>query len=156
MIAFITCKSNLIPLLEGLCSSNTCRFEFSGLLSFCWNRTNDLGINIPALLPSNLFFPFLAAVQWQNPIFPASKHVFPPEFCHCAAGLQTQVPKLCTDLDLSFLYILICEHIASSLGKIISQRSAFAFCSPARALAISFPRQDYVYKTFLESFHVHI
>jgi len=23
------------------------------------------------------------------------------EFCHCAAVLQTQVPKLCTDLDLS-------------------------------------------------------
>ena len=29
MIAFITCNSNLVPLLEGLCSSNPCRFEFS-------------------------------------------------------------------------------------------------------------------------------
>jgi len=29
------------------------------------------------------------------------------EICHCAAVLQTQVPKLCTDLDLSLLYILI-------------------------------------------------
>jgi len=28
-------------------------------------------------------------------------------FCHCVAVLQTQVPKLCTDLDLSLLYILI-------------------------------------------------
>jgi len=28
-------------------------------------------------------------------------------FCHCAAVLQTQVPKLCTDLDLSLLYISI-------------------------------------------------
>jgi len=27
-------------------------------------------------------------------------------FCHCAAVLQTQVPKLCIDLDLSLLYIL--------------------------------------------------
>ena len=26
---------------------------------------------------------------------------------HCAAVLQTQVPKLCTDLDLGLLYILI-------------------------------------------------
>jgi len=26
---------------------------------------------------------------------------------HCASVLQTQVPKLCTDLDLSLLYILI-------------------------------------------------
>jgi len=29
------------------------------------------------------------------------------EFCHCAAILQTQIPKLCTNLDLSLLYILI-------------------------------------------------
>jgi len=29
MIAFITCKSNLVPLLEGLCTSNPCRSEFS-------------------------------------------------------------------------------------------------------------------------------
>jgi len=28
-------------------------------------------------------------------------------FCHCAADLQTQVPKLCTDPDLGLLYILI-------------------------------------------------
>ena len=29
IIAFITFNSNLVPLLEGLCSSNPCRFEFS-------------------------------------------------------------------------------------------------------------------------------
>jgi len=29
MIAFITCNNNLVPLLEGLCSSNPCRIEFS-------------------------------------------------------------------------------------------------------------------------------
>ena len=27
--------------------------------------------------------------------------------CHCAAVLQEQVPKLCTELDLSLLYILL-------------------------------------------------
>jgi len=32
---------------------------------------------------------------------------FFPRFCHRAAVLQTQVPKLCTDLDLGLLYILI-------------------------------------------------
>jgi len=32
---------------------------------------------------------------------------FSPGFCHCTAVLQTQVPKLCTALDLGFLYILI-------------------------------------------------
>ena len=28
-------------------------------------------------------------------------------FCHCTSVLQAQKPKLCADLDLSFLYILI-------------------------------------------------
>ena len=46
--SFITSNSHLILLLEGLCSSNPCRFEFS-FLSFCRNRTNDLGIDSPAL-----------------------------------------------------------------------------------------------------------
>jgi len=44
------------------------------------------------------------------------------------------------------------EHIANSLGKIISQRSAFAFRNPARALAAGLPRQDHVSKTTDESF----
>ena len=34
MIAFITCKSSLVPLLEGLCTSNPCRFEFSVFFEF--------------------------------------------------------------------------------------------------------------------------
>ena len=75
---------------------------------------------------------------------------------HCAAVLQTQVPKLCTDLDLGLLYIVIYqEHIANSLGKIISYRSAFAFRSSARALAAGLPRQDHVYKTTNESIRFH-
>ena len=41
--AFITWNSNLVPLLEGLCSSNPCRFEFSIFFwGFCRNRT-DVG-----------------------------------------------------------------------------------------------------------------
>jgi hypothetical protein len=47
------------------------------------------------------------ASQWQNPIFPASKHVFFLGSRHCASVLQTQVQKLCTDLNLRLLYILI-------------------------------------------------
>ena len=54
MIAFITCKSSLVPLLEGLCTSNPCRFEFSVFLSFCRNRTDDLRIDSPALRPTEL------------------------------------------------------------------------------------------------------
>ena len=40
---------------------------------------------------------------WEKTCFDAGNI----KFCHCAAVLQTQVPKLCTDLDLSLLYILI-------------------------------------------------
>jgi len=34
MIAFITCNSNLVPVLDGLSSSNPCRFEFSVFFDF--------------------------------------------------------------------------------------------------------------------------
>jgi len=34
MIAFITCNSNLVPVLEVLCSSNPCRLEVSGFWIF--------------------------------------------------------------------------------------------------------------------------
>ena len=46
MIVFITFKSSLVPLIEGLCSSNPCACEFS---DFRRNRTDDLGINSPSL-----------------------------------------------------------------------------------------------------------
>jgi len=42
MIAFITFKSSLVPLLEGLWSSISWEFEVSG---FRRNRTDDLGID---------------------------------------------------------------------------------------------------------------
>ena len=54
MVAFITCNSNLVPFLEDLCGSNPCRFGFSIFLSFYWNRSDDLGINSPALWPTEL------------------------------------------------------------------------------------------------------
>ena len=49
MIAFITFKSSLIPLFEGLWSSNSWEFELSG---FRRNRTDDLGIDSPSLWPT--------------------------------------------------------------------------------------------------------
>ena len=54
MIAFITCKSSWVPLLEARCTSNPYRFEFSVFLSFCRNRTDDLRISSPALWPTEL------------------------------------------------------------------------------------------------------
>jgi len=57
--------------------------------------------------------------QWQNPIFLASKHVFFfLGFCHRACVLETQVPKLCTDLYFSLLYILILGTYSKFARKI--------------------------------------
>ena len=49
MIAFITFKSGLVPLFEGLWSSNSWEFELSG---FRRNRTDDLRIDSPSLWPT--------------------------------------------------------------------------------------------------------
>ena len=49
MIAFITFKSSLVPLLEGGWSSISWEFEVSG---FRRNWTNDLGIDSPSLWPT--------------------------------------------------------------------------------------------------------
>jgi len=76
-------------------------------------------------------------------------------FCHCAVVLQTQVPKLCTDLDLGLLYILILGTYSKFAQKKIPYRSAFAFHSSARALAAGLPCQGHVYKTTDESFRFH-
>jgi len=39
-------------------------------------------------------------------------------FCHCASVLQAQVPKLCTDLDLSLFYNLILGTYSKLARKI--------------------------------------
>jgi len=39
-------------------------------------------------------------------------------FCHCTSGLKAQVPKQCTDLDLSLLYILILGTLSKFERKI--------------------------------------
>ena len=43
---------------------------------------------------------------------------FFPGICHCASVLQVQVPKLCTDLDLILLYILILGTYSKFTRKI--------------------------------------
>ena len=57
MMAIIICNSSFVPLLKGLRRSNPCKFESRlSFLSFCRNRTDDLGINSPALWPIELVF----------------------------------------------------------------------------------------------------
>ena len=45
-IAFITCNSNLVPLFEGLCSSNPCRLEFSVLWVFAGIEPTTSGLTV--------------------------------------------------------------------------------------------------------------
>jgi len=47
MIAFITYNSSLIPLLEGLCSSNPCRFELSVFWVFAGIKPTTSGLTVP-------------------------------------------------------------------------------------------------------------
>jgi len=54
---------------------------------------------------------------------------FSPGSRHCAAVLQTQVPKLCTDLNLSLFYILI-----------LGTYSKFAWENNFLALGVCFPQ----------------
>ena len=44
--SFITGNSNLLPLLEGLCSSNKCRFEFSILSVFAGIEPTSSGLTV--------------------------------------------------------------------------------------------------------------
>jgi len=97
---------------------------------------------------------------------------------HCASVLQTQVPTLCTNLDLGLIYILILgtfskfarENNFLALGVCFSFFLGFWFWvsktrpnhwtkqmenSPARALAASLPRQDHVFYTTDESSRFH-
>jgi len=74
MIAFITSNSSLVPLIEGLCSSNP--FEFSG---FTRNRTDDLGIKSPSLWPTepHLHVSSLRALLQKNTIHQVFKSLPP-------------------------------------------------------------------------------
>jgi len=76
-------------------------------------------------------------------------------FCHCATVLQTQVPKLCTDLGLSLLYILTLGTYSKFARK--NHFLALGVClpQPCSSLAACLPRQHHVYKTTDESFRFH-
>ena len=47
IVAFITWNSNLVPLLEGLCTSNPCRFQFSGFWVFAGIEPTTSGLTVP-------------------------------------------------------------------------------------------------------------
>jgi len=103
------------------------------------------------------------AAKCEIPIFFCGQNTFFFRSRHCAAVLSfSQVPKKCTDLDLGLLYILILGTYSKFTRKInflapgvCFPQPAFAFRSPARALAAGLPRQDHVCSTTDESFRFH-
>jgi len=101
------------------------------------------------------FWTWRTAAQWQNPIFPASKHVFPPGGATALLfSKRKSISFVSTWMPISSTF-WYWEHIANSLWEIIFQRLAFAFRSLARALAAGLPCQDHVYSTTDKSFRFH-
>ena len=78
-----------------------------------------------------------AAAQWQNSIF-LRRNTFFGGRRHFALVLQTQVPKLCTALDLSLLYILILGTYSKFARK--NKFLALGVCFPHRALFERWPQ----------------
>jgi len=89
MIAFITGNSNVVPLLEGLCSCNPCRFEFS-LFWVLAGIDDDLEINSPALWPTELVWHRLG--YWNESFF--GNFWGPPNFSSSCDNNHTYVKHL--------------------------------------------------------------
>jgi len=103
--------ANLRPALEQGCGKQT-----PSARKFLFSRKSPLRIGSPNASPEVVHRPTsqsplhfyirkIQQIRSKKACFDAGKI----GFCHCAAVLQTQVPKLCTDLDPSpsLLYILI-------------------------------------------------
>jgi len=76
------------------------------------------------------------AKSWKKTCFDVGKL----GFCHCASVLQTQVPKLCTTLDLGLLYILIFGTYSKFARK--NNFLALGVCFPHLCSSRRWP-QDY-------------
>ena len=74
---------------------------------------------------------------------------------HCATVFFKQVPKKCTYIDLSLLYVLKLETYSKFARKNNCLALGVCFRRHARALAACLPRQDHVYNTTDKSFRFH-
>jgi len=77
------------------------------------------------------------------------------ETWHCAAFLFSQVPKKCTNLELSLPYNLTLGTYSKFTQEIKFLAPGFCFPQPCSALSASLLRQDHVYRTTNESFGFH-
>jgi len=71
----------------------------------------------------------------------------------CVAAFFLQVPKLCLDLDPTFLYILMSKTYSSLVWE--NELPALASSSHAQALAACLPRQDHVWILSDELIRMH-
>ena len=79
---------------------------------------------------------------------------FPP-FWHCATVLFSQVPKKCTDLEFSLLYILTLGTYSKYTRKNNFLALSVCFLQPCSSAGRKFVRLDHVYKTANQSFRFH-
>ena len=130
MIAFVTWNSNLVPLLEGLCTSNPCRFEFSVFFWIvCRNRTDDLRTASPTLWPTELvlhryWHPVSCATIKSYPSSTSAKNPFRPPHSWSSLETASGVPSLPSTarkplcykswLGLGFFFFWFWIHIAGT------------------------------------------
>jgi len=113
-VIFVCChrESNPQPLYHSAAVITTtvpvCRFDGFEILLF-FEATDYRSNFAKTILFEKLFLFFENTFQYLGGI---------SQICHGAAVLQAQVPKLCTDLDLSLLYILILGTYSKFAGKI--------------------------------------
>jgi len=117
MIAFITCNSNLVPLLEGLCSSNPCRFEFSIFWVFAgsdlarWHHLIVVGhvMGHFGLGHGSQAIPWALSISWATILHPTvfGKH------CECIAQKCTHLERL---LPLSSHLLLLSHCVLTRHG----------------------------------------
>jgi len=76
---------------------------------------------------------------------------------HCTAAFFLEVPKSCTDIDTSLLYILILETYSKLIrkNKMLTLGVCFPQPSPSRALAAGTLRRDHVWIPADKLFHFH-
>jgi len=101
MIAFVTCKSSLVPLFEGLCTSNPCRFEFSVFWVFAGLFWQPIRVSS--------FRERAAIIGW--------------ELCVCWFFLLTRVRKIRNEAPSLHWYLQnsLFYHVASSPGSPLSR-----------------------------------
>jgi len=146
--------ANLRP--AGLRKANAERYEiiFQSEFAICsWNQNvEETEISVCAQLGT---CEKRTAAQCQMPIFFCRRNTFFFGSLHCAAVLFSQVPKLCTELDLSLLYILTLGTYSKFTRKNNFLALGVCFPQPCSCAGRRFATTRSRYNTTDESFRFH-